>query len=53
MTQEDGLSYKIYDRLSKMFVKGIWNFQLFGGNSVIGALKLYERLLNVTFLMTD
>ena len=38
MTQEDGLSYKICDRLSKMFVKGNWNFWLFGGNK-------YEKLL--------
>ena len=45
MTQEDGLSYKIYDRLSKMFVKGIWNFQLFGGNSVIGALNTRDCLM--------
>ena len=38
MTQVDGLSYNIYDRLSKMFVKGIWNFWLFGANK-------YEKLL--------
>lgn len=45
MTQEDGLSYKTYDRLSKMFVKGIWNFRVFGGNSVTGVHLIRETAL--------